>query len=343
MRLSLNQKATLQSLSTTVPTFPHEITLCNSDRAGNIVDEFKVGKLEISDHHPIFVETVHGVIGTFNLWCSSAPISPVKLPEGKTGIFRLHNVEDRNLQIDLLAEYIIDMFKAGLGALMLQEIPDVTGVYFERLCTKLSELHEQDSSLDLGLLGLRESYRAPSRNATSTHDFGCGILVNSKCFKLGTGDVPAVLKGRGFIYSLASEETETPLFLHNIHGNYVDSPELASYIKKTATGNHIVGGDLNIPVTDKEAIATMASLPGFSSLPPAVHSGIMERNKTIDGLYMSELNEPFYMGDKYNLIPASHSPLSNRLSVFANNTTSSSSNACSSTDVPDCSGSGLKK
>ncbi len=300
----------LRKISEKVPFFPETVHLAKLEE-GNLIDLQPSESMTISDHQPFFVQTKYLNVGIFNIQNPGSPVSPMLSPVGRNGLYKLYYKQDMEIQMKMIAQYIVNMFlHEQLSALMLQEVPDPNkNTYnFDVLYMELKRLSEaHDVSLDLN--SFRSVYRSTRKNKDQSHKFGCTVLVNKKFLCVDVNSVKSIcgkLNERVFICRV-EDNSGRDFFLTNIHGNYVDSIDLADYIVEVVNGdkigNNILGGDLNIPITSEKAIEKIRAVKsGACILLPSKNQHIPESKNTLDGIFVSQDAFPVYLRKQFFLL-----------------------------------------
>lgn len=173
----------------------------------------------ITDHSPIIQNTAWGAVATMTMLSPGSPYTP---PAQVGGVNSLP--ANGQMQMEAMAQYIVAMFKQGIGFLTLQEVPDKDSAHFKMLLTKLKELVGTSNLIDVDALETQWL-------KTGTHSFGTSILYNPSRFSI-TQNAKSALKKRAAEYELTDLKTNTKIPVANIHGEYGQQQATAEYIAR---------------------------------------------------------------------------------------------------------------
>lgn len=229
---------------------PHNVDLSKLNLALPNISFKHQGKdyiFPLTDHPPIIQNTVCGTIGTLNILNPGSRIAP---PAVQDNIDKLPPETDK-ARMEQMAEYIHGLFKAGIGLLALQELPQPKTAEFNYLYKKLEELNKKEQVIDLTQL-------ARQWKQTKPHNFGTSILCNPTIFKV-TKNATSVLDDRGAQYEVTSASGDI-VPVANIHGDFSSQANTAQYVSAFKGGYCL--GDLNI--SNSPAQTTTPSLDTFN-------------------------------------------------------------------------------
>jgi hypothetical protein len=279
--MQTKEETNLKRLINNMPTA--SVRLCEVN--GSVVNEAPPAILPITDHDVIVGTNEHGTLGTCNLLNPTSPVSPGFAPAGVTGLRRLHHESEKQEHIRLVARMLIDLIKNGVDALALQEVPAQTTPYFKDFLLHLKQF-AQEENIELDFDAFHESIattKKPLRDNKDQgyHDFATAFLMKKGAFTL---DNKTLLSDeRGATYSLTSAKSGKNLRVINLHGYYGHANIHAKDILKALNdSNTIVLGDTNIPLSNKEAVADMASLSGVVVEPSSNIEGTADSSRTLD-------------------------------------------------------------
>ncbi len=170
----------------------------------------------ITDHPLVIQNTYWGAIGTINILNPGSPFAP---PAQIGGVNKLP--EQGKVQMELMAEYIFEMFKQGIGLLALQEVPVPKSENFGFLRDKLKSLTGTSNLIDVDALTTQWLKTEP-------HSFGTSLICNPKHFHISSNALPALNK-RAAVYQVTSVNGQV-IPIANIHGDYKMQFDTVKYV-----------------------------------------------------------------------------------------------------------------
>jgi len=317
----------LTDLLEKVPTFENAVKLKSEYHKEEL--EFKdANSFPITDHPPLVVDTPIGPVVTMNIWCPGSPIAPYCL-DGKKGefdgakltkVFQGHKIGDgvtpqnaamtlkddsaKKEQMELMAQYLFDMMKAGATAIALQEVPEINTNEFIVLTDKLQALAQQDkdSGVAFDLESFKKSFQAKGGK------FGLAMLVNTKKATLAQEKV-AHDTLRAAEYGIQSiDGTQDQVVVANIHGNFNKDDDTHQYVQTCLKRGLVVVGDLNtLKEFDTKAIHGTVK----SESKPGANSG----GNTYD---IAAFSKSAWNNSRYRELDKSSNKVANALVLFGN-------------------------
>lgn len=284
----MKQTPELNGLMKIIDNLPKtNIRLCKMKKENEreVEHEAPAMELDITDHDVVAGSDRHGTFATLNVLNPNSPVAPGFAPEGIDGMRRLFHEDEKQQHIELIAALIIDLFKQGVDALALQEIPSQLEPYYVPFITHLKKL-SAENSIQLDWDAFFFSYALTKKPFRDNQDQGChgfatGLLIKQDIFKLE--QVTPVLNGRGSEYKLFSSLSNEFITLINLHGFYGKATETAQYIALSSNKpNTIIMGDTNIPLDNAEAVGIMQKMRGVAVEPSSNQKNTAISSRTLD-------------------------------------------------------------
>ncbi|CEG58955.1 hypothetical protein [Legionella fallonii] len=251
----------------------------------------------ISDHPPIIQNTLWGTVATLNMLHPGSPLAPPVQIGGVTTL-----PINGKVQMEEMAQYIVQMFQQGVGLLALQEVPAPGTANFNYLRDELTRLTGASNLIDVQTL-------TSHWLKTKPHAFGTTILSNPNQFKI-TGGAKAGLNNRAGVYNVTAVSSGHIIPVANIHGDFKNQQGTATYINNF---DGICLGDLNISQSDMRANPNPQILQSIAT-PTLVIEGLIYRVDTVDVIQdaYSRQIKPDFTPDTTRItpptIPMHHTP-----------------------------------
>lgn len=135
-------------------------------------------------------------------------------------------------------------------------------------------------------------YQTKKANSNQYHRFAVGLLIKANSKLTYLFSYPKYNE-RAVHYELYSGNAYLGVHLVNIHGDYVHSLELCQNIRTDLLlGNTLIVGDMNIPLSDIDALEKVAKMKGKCVTPSMSRSDTEDKYKTLD-FVLSEI-KPSY-------------------------------------------------
>ncbi len=195
----------------------------------NMVFETSEGSIirPITDHPPIIQNTLWGAFATMNILNPGSSFAPVAQINGIKNL-----PADGQMQMELMAEYIISLFNQGIVLLALQEVPPPNSLNAAYLTNKLKKSKLKIETFNSHWL------------QTGLHRFGTSLLYKSEQLTL-LKPAQTTLENRIAVFQMSSKEGFS-LSIANVHGDFTKQEKTEAFIKQFAG---ICVGDSNINTT----------------------------------------------------------------------------------------------
>ena len=272
------------------------VRLCEVKDNGEVNESLPIA-LPISDHDIIVGSNKHGTFATWNSLNPDSPVSPGFSPVGVTGLRRIYHEDERQEHIKQISKMVISLFKNGVDALALQEVPAITERYFTPFLLELKKLSDEET-INLDFEAFQTSYaqtKKPFKKGVEQgyHGFGTALLFKKNAFYLeGCSILP---HGRGSLYSLKSAKSNDTLNLININGDYNQAESLVVQIfNYLSIPNTIIAGDTNIAIANEKIVEQLRGMHGVVVEPTTNRIDTPERSRTLDCFVTTILTSYIY-------------------------------------------------
>lgn len=272
----------LQALADNIPHFNHPVSygysLGNTQlRDGTFQYEGRVELpgMPITDHHPAVAQqpSATGLITVSLNVC--APFSPIgkniRPQETKVLIGNQEHLladmrrfdllpADHQTQMEMMAQYVFELLKAGADLIPLQEVPDPTkdSKNYNFFVTKLNQLVEahRQSTNPPSITFNADHFKQSLQWTMNTRSY-TGVIANESRVKSVSKPI-SQLNGRAAQYVIETVDGKNETLV-NMHADYSYQQNTLNFITLHFRQGHIIAGDPNL---------TMAKLqlPGESTL-----------------------------------------------------------------------------